>query len=289
MNHEHINKFNVIDQYVLGQLTTREAEEFEDHFIECPTCVDQLNTTRTLVQNLKGLAVHETVLLREHSVPTTQGSKPKRLVPIPVSMAVAFGCIVVAGVLTFVGLRWLTWLESELRRTQEAASVARQEYQSSLANAAESEEQQKEARQQLAQRVDELERQLKQSGRKESEASGPGIAEVNFPIFVLASATREQAAPPTEIILPASNTRFAFSIPLEDTRDFSVYRVTVVDQRGRTVLNRTGFKPNQYSSLSLSLNSSLLASGTYNLSVEGLTPPNNWNTVGNYPFQLVRR
>src|SRR6185369_11550108 len=101
MNHEYINQFNVIDQYVLGHLTAREAEEFEDHFIDCHTCVDQLNITRNLVQDLKGLAVRETLALGREQTPSIPRWSLRRLVPNRLSMAVAFGSIVLAAVLSF--------------------------------------------------------------------------------------------------------------------------------------------------------------------------------------------
>lgn len=289
MNHEYINQFNVIDQYVLGHLTANEAEEFEDHFIDCPVCVEQLNATRDLVQDLKGLAVQETLELEREKVSASSGWGLKALVPNRLSAALAFGCIVVAGVLTFVAFRRFNQLEEELRQTQQAASIIRQEHQSSLAATAETERQQQEAKQQLAQRVDELERKLKEEGQQQPSVPGSRTADVNFPIFVLASAVRGQSPPSTEIILPASSTRFALSIPVEDTRDFSVYRVAIVDQKGRTIWQRSGFELDQYRSLSLSLSSNSLSPGIYDLKVEALTPPNNWNTVGSYPFRFSRR
>jgi hypothetical protein len=290
MNHEYINKFNVIDQYVLGRLTANEAEEFEDHFIDCPTCVEQLNTTRDLVQDLKSLAVQETLVLERESVRPTRGWSLKEFVPNRLSVAIALGCIVAAGVLTFLALRRVTQLEAELRQTKEAGTVVRQEYQSSLENAAESARQLEEARHQLAQRVDELERKLKEEDGRHSPAvrSSEG-SESNFPIFALASVARGQGPAPTEIVIPLSSPRFAFSIPVEDTSEFSFYRVTIVNQRGRTVLQQSGFRPDQYRSLSLSLSSNLLAPGTYDLRVEGLKPPNEWSTVGSYPFRFTRR
>lgn len=289
MNHEYINKFNVIDQYVLGHLTANEAEEFEDHFVDCPACVEQLNATKDLVHDLKGLAVQETLVSEREKVSASSGWSLKGLVPNRLSAALAFGCIVVAGVLTFVAFRRFNQLEEELRQTQQAASITRQEYQASLAATAETERQQQEAKQQLAQRVDELERRLEEEGRSQPSVPGSRTADVNFPIFALVSAVRGQAPPTTEIVLPASSPRFALSIPVEDTRDFSVYRVAIVDQKGRTVWQRSGFRLDQYRSLSLSLSANLLSPGTYDLKVEGLTPPNNWNTVGSYPFRFSRR
>jgi len=287
MNHEYINEFNVIDQYVLGHLTANEAEEFEDHFVDCPACVEQLNVTKNLVQGLKGLAVQET--LERERVSASSGWGRKLLVPNRLSAAIALSSIVLVGVLTFVGFRRFTQLEAELRQTRQAASISRQEHQSSLAATAETERQALATRQQLAQRVDELERKLKEDRRTQSSVPYSGTSDVNFPIFALVSAVRGQAPPPTEIALPASSSRFALSIPIEDTRDFSVYRVAILDQKGRTVWRRNGFRLDQYRSLSLSLNSNLLSPGTYDLTVEALTPPNSWNTVGNYPFRFNRR
>jgi hypothetical protein len=181
-------------------------------------------------------------------------------------------------------------MEAELRQTKEDASAIRQQYQRVLETAAESEKQHKEARQQLAQRLDELEQKLKtETAASQSSVRGSGAPEVNFPIYALVSVARGQIPAPVEIAPPASSPRFALSIPVEDRKEFSVYRVIILDHRGVTVLKQGRFKPDAYHSLSLSLNSNFLIPGTYDLRVEGLTPPNQWSTVGSYPFRIARR
>lgn len=289
MNHDYINQSNLIDLYVLGKLTADEAEEFEDHFIDCPACVEQLNTTRSFIQDLKSLAVQETLLLGNKSAPATRRWHLRQLVPLRLWAAIACSCIVVAGVLTFFAIRRLAQLEAELRQAKQDASVISQRYQRGLETAAESERQHQEAKQQLAQRVDELERKLKNDGREQSSVPGSEAPEVNFPIYALVSVARGQVPDPIDITPPASSSKFAFSIPVEDRRDFRVYRMTIVDHRGATVWRQSGFRPDAYHALSLSLNSNFLTPGTYDLRVEGLTPPNQWNTVGSYPFRFARR
>jgi hypothetical protein len=181
-------------------------------------------------------------------------------------------------------------MEGELRQAKEDASAIRQQYQRGLEIAAESEKQHQEARQQLAQRLDELEQKLKTEGTaNQSSVRGSDDPEVNFPIYALVSVARGQAPTPVEIAPPASSSRFALSIPVEDRKDFRSYRVKILDHRGSTVFSQGGFKPDAYHSLSLSLNSNFLVSGTYNLRVEGLTLPNKWDTVGSYPFRFERR
>lgn len=289
MNHDYIKKFNLIDQYVLGKLAADEAEEFEDHFIDCPECVEQLNITRSFIQDLKGLAVQETLISENRRAPVTR-PWTLQFVPLRSWAVVACCCVLVVGVFAFFAIRRLTRMEAELRQAKEDASAIRQQYQLGLETAAESEKQHQEARQQLAQRLDELEQKLKTEGASnQTSVRGSEAPEVNFPIFALVSLARGQAPAPVEIAPPASSSRFALSIPVEDRKDFRAYRVKILDHRGVTVLNQGGFTPDAYHALSLSLNSNSLIPGTYDLRVEGLTPPNKWNTVGSYPFRIARR
>lgn len=289
MNHDYVKEFNLIDQYVLGKLATDEAEEFEDHFIECPECVEQLNITRSFIQDLKGLAIQETLLAGNRPAPTTRWWQ-LQLVPLRSWAVIACCCILAAGVFAFFAIRRLAQIEAELRQTKEDASAIRQQYQRGLETAAESEKQHQQDRQQLAQQLDELEQKLKTEGAtKQTSVRGSNVPEVNFPIYALVSLARGQAPAPVEIALPASSSRFALSIPLEDRKDFSAYRVKILDHRGGTVLNQGGFKPDTYHTLSLSLSSNFLIPGTYDLRVEGLTLPNKWDTVGSYPFRITKR
>ena len=288
MNHDYIKEFNLIDQYALGKLSADEAEEFEDHFIDCPECVEQLNITRSFIQDLRGLAIQETLLSENRSAPMPRWWR-FQLGPLRSWAVIACCCVLVAGAFTFFAIRRSTQMEAELRQTKEDALAIRQQYQRILETAAESEKQDQQDRQELAQRLDLLEQKLKAEGAtNQSSIRGSKAPEVNFPIYALVSLARGQAPTPVEIVLPASSSRFALSIPVEDRKDFSAYRVKILDHRGVTVLNQGGFKPDAYHTLSLSLNSNFLIPGTYDLRVEGLTPPNRWDTVGSYPFRITK-
>ena len=292
MNHDYIKELNLIDQYVLGKLTADEAERFEDHFMDCPECVEQLNITRNFIQALKGLAVQETLLSENRRAPASQ-RRHLQLIPLRSWAVIACCCILVAGVLAFFAVRRVNRVEAELRQAKEDRAAINQKYQQGLETAAESEQRHQATNQELAQRLDELEQKLQTEGkgnqREQSLVRGSGAPEVNFPIYALVSVARGPVPAPNEIAPPASSSRFALSIPVEDRKDFNSYRVMILDDRGVTVLNRSGFKPDAYNALSLSLNSNFLRPGTYDLRVEGLTPPNKWNTVGSYPFRIARR
>jgi hypothetical protein len=282
MNHEYINKSNLIDQYVLGKLTVDEAEAFELHFIECPECVDKLNATTTLVEDLKGLAVQETLVVNRKSV-TPAWFIPFRISSPGLWAALACSCIVIAGVFGVFSNRRLTRLESELRQAKDENSVIKQRYEQGIQTAAQIEKQHEDASHQLTKRIDDLEQKLKNDKATVHSSDDSGI---NFPIYALVAALRAQDQPPTEVA-PGSKKKFVFSIGLEDGNKFSNYRVTILNSRGTSVWKRSGFKRDQSDSLSLSLPSDFLNSGKYNLRVEGLTPPNEWSTLGNFPFHFV--
>src|ERR1051325_231307 len=290
MNHDYINKFNLFDQYVLGKLAADEAEQFENHFIDCPACVEQLNISRNFVDDLRGLAVQETLFSRERHAPAPRRWGLEQIMSLRTWAVIGYCCLVAAVVFAFFGVRRRGRLEAELRQAKEDTAAISQKYQQGLETAAASDKQHEIDRQQLAQRVDELENQLNtEKAGNQSSVHRIEAAEVNFPIYALLPVTRGQAPAPIEIAPPASSPRFALSIPVEERSDFTIYRVKIVDHRGATVWQQGGFRPDAYHSLSLSMNSNLLAPGTYDLRVEGLTPPHQWNTVGSYPFRLARR
>ncbi|MFY9622503.1 MAG: hypothetical protein WAM70_15745 [Pyrinomonadaceae bacterium] len=293
MDHDYINEFNLIDQYVLGKLAADQVEEFEAHFVDCPECVDQLKISRGFIRDLKGLAVQETLSSDRRPAVQTQRRHLEQLVPRRFWWVIAWACVVVAVGFAFFAVRRLNRLEAELRQAKADGAAINQKYQQGLETADESEKRHQETNQELAKRLDELEQKLQTEGtanqREQSVVRGSGAPDVNFPIYALVSVARGQVPTPVEIAPPASSSRFALSIPVEDRKDFNSYRVTILDHRGVTVFNRGGFKPDAYHALSLSLNSNFLNPGTYDLRVEGLTPPNNWNTVGSYPFRIARR
>ncbi|HET6979819.1 MAG TPA: hypothetical protein VFI24_26035 [Pyrinomonadaceae bacterium] len=288
MNHEYINEFHLIDQYVLGKLGAAEAEEFENHFIDCPECVEQLQITRSFIGDLKDVAIQETLVSSKKPAPVAPRWGLERLVPRYYRAAIACGCVLLVGVFAFFGVRRLNRLEAELRQAREETSTINQQYQRGVETAAASEKEHQEAKQQLTQRLEELEKKLKTEGATNQPGRGSDAPEVNFPIYALAS-VRGNAPAPVEITLSASNSGFALSIPVEDTRVFTSYRVTIIDQQGKTVWQQGGFRPDAYHALSLSLNSKFLGPGSYDLRVEGFTAPNQWDAVGNYPFRIVRR
>ncbi|MEM8931779.1 MAG: zf-HC2 domain-containing protein [Acidobacteriota bacterium] len=59
MDHVMLDEQNVVERYVLGQLTPEETERFEQHYLDCPRCLERLELTEILHDGLRGVATEE--------------------------------------------------------------------------------------------------------------------------------------------------------------------------------------------------------------------------------------
>lgn len=59
MDHVMIEEENVVERYLMGQLPATEAARFEEHYLDCQQCLDQLELSKRLHQGLKTVASEE--------------------------------------------------------------------------------------------------------------------------------------------------------------------------------------------------------------------------------------
>jgi len=59
MEHSFIERSDVIDRYVRGRMPPAERSEFEEHFLDCQECLDQLELARSLREGIKVCAAHQ--------------------------------------------------------------------------------------------------------------------------------------------------------------------------------------------------------------------------------------
>lgn len=61
MDHKYIEDNHVAQSYLMGKLSPEEKERFEQHYLECDECLDQLRLAECLHRGLKAVAVEEMV------------------------------------------------------------------------------------------------------------------------------------------------------------------------------------------------------------------------------------
>lgn len=59
MDHVKIEDDNLVERYLLGQLAPAEAAGFEDHYLDCPECLEKLELSRRLRDGLKEVAAED--------------------------------------------------------------------------------------------------------------------------------------------------------------------------------------------------------------------------------------
>src|SRR3954453_10617906 len=59
MDHTYIENSGLVERYHRGLLPPDEEAEFEEHFVECPQCTEQLELARGLQRGLKTMAAED--------------------------------------------------------------------------------------------------------------------------------------------------------------------------------------------------------------------------------------
>jgi hypothetical protein len=64
MDHRHIEEHNIVSRHLMGKLSAGERSEFEEHFLDCPQCLDQLETVDSFRGALKLVASEDAARTR---------------------------------------------------------------------------------------------------------------------------------------------------------------------------------------------------------------------------------
>jgi hypothetical protein len=114
MQHSEIERDCLIDRYVRNTLRAAERQAFEEHFLDCPQCLGQIEIASSLRQALRESAVEAV----SQSAPAP--AKPRRWFVWNWVQAGAAACLVVAMVTSIVFFRQMRDARSELASAQSA-------------------------------------------------------------------------------------------------------------------------------------------------------------------------
>lgn len=119
MDHLRIEDENLVERYLMGQLTAEEAADFEAHYVDCPECLEKLELGGILHRGLKEVAAEEGT-----RTPTPEGKRgvlawrPRARPGGPLGWALA------AGLLAAVVLPWALLAPAVVRERGENARLA---------------------------------------------------------------------------------------------------------------------------------------------------------------------
>lgn len=270
MNHPDIEENQVIDRYLRGSLTPDEAAEFEEHYLSCQQCLDQLALAESMQRGFKRAAGQDAARLAAAQqlalVAWLSRLSRSRQAAALLLMLLVIAVVALPGVFA---LRQLGQADRELAATRRALE---QEKQRSAANAqptGRAEEIGKLRTELEASRRDlDQERQAReQAAQQLAQAQTP---QGNVPILFL-DAVRSGGSPgeaPTHRLRqPPAGGWAVFALQLDAPLAPS-YRAILRDSKGKEIWSGPGLRPNEMEALSLSVPGNLLAPGDYSLTAE---------------------
>jgi len=260
MDHSYIEANNIVARYEMGKLSVTESADFEEHFVDCPQCQEQLSTTADFRQALRAAGRHG-ASLQERQVPAGW-------IPGPVVRWAIAGCIagaILVGTPLFFQLRRVHRVEGELVQAKADAKDWQHKYES--------------------------ERQAQQTpGQTESPAGTgndkPPILASVFALNRVRGADPGNSEPANWVVISRQPQWIVLSLDRDREETYKQYRITLTASSGRALWNKTLIAPTAANALSVSLPSKLLPPDDYVLTVEGLSHKDTFSISGRYTFRV---
>jgi hypothetical protein len=293
MTHNYAEQFDLVDRYLSGRLTTDESARFEEHFVDCPECIDRLKTTGDFLQGLRLVTTQDSLQPHGNRAKGEFWSSLRLLPRAPLIMTASL-LLMAAIVGAIFIVNEMLRLQSEVDQAKNASAQWERLYEEERGNASLSEKEHQDKERVLTEQLSELEAKRQDEQRQsigDDRSEGWNQPAINVPIFTLHSARRTgQATSETidEIRLSRTPANFLLLLALEDETRYKNYRVTIYDDNNQLIIRRGNFMPSLNNHISIVLNSRFYPPGTYYLTVEGIDAGAAPATIGNYPFRVKR-
>jgi hypothetical protein len=246
MTHEEIEALNLDERYLMGRLAPDECARFEEHFVDCPECLDRLEAAERFRAALKPIAAAEAA--RASAVRPAKNRW--RLVLLAAATLVAAVVPVI-----FLAMRGVA-----ARRELDVARAAAAGWQHRF----------------------EQEQSANRALRNQS-VKPPPLPMIGAVFYLNTSRAAGTGTEPVDrITLPPDWQWVVLSIEREFPREFQSIRATLADAVGKVVWQQTGIRPVSERTLGLLLPSDLLHEGEYTLELEGLSGADRYFPAGRY-------
>ena len=266
MDHRFIEEHDIVGRYGTGKLSPAECVRFEEHFVDCPECQQQIVATEDFLRGLRTV-VAEDAAPAPSTHPSAWLSAGRRWQPVLLGAA---ACTLVLALPLVILLREVRSAQHELGEMKQAS---------------ESWQRRNEAEQQAGAQMDERLRELERKVQDGLPAQLPVVATV-FPLNTVRSGEVGGAQPVNRITISRAPQWIVFSPELEEEQHFPQYRATLSEAGGRIVWRQI-LAPTSGNALAISLSSSLFHEGDYVLVLEGQSKPGRQFFTHVYPFHIT--
>lgn len=277
MDHDYIANNGLVERYHQGSLPPDEEARFEEHFVGCPECTEQLELARGFQRGLKTMVAEDVVRAAAAQAVVQAGFfawLARRGRPAQWGFAAALLILAALGALPILRFRE----ESASLRQTVAALQERGNAQERNAG-----DLQKRLAESEAHRG-ELEAKLAQA--KPAEAPRALASSVANLTVALLTAVRGPGEPAATIDLAKTGDLVALAVDPGAGARFETYRVTIT-RAGATVFQKSGLKPNALEAVMIAFPATFFTPGEYRLRLEGVNADGVAAEIGGYPFRVV--
>jgi hypothetical protein len=256
MDHQSIDAGNIAERYVTGRLPPEEAALFEEHYLDCPSCCARIEAAERLQRGLRRLA--------EEAAVRAPGDSGSSRVP---RLALAAAALLAIGLVpAWLEMREVQRLRSDLVQTKRE-TVAADRLNGEL----------QQTRHDLAAETEKREALAR-------EIAADRQPQTALPIVALTS-VRGGDGPVRILKLPEKPGWVGLWVEPGDT-DYPFYRATLHSARGAVVFQAPRLALNDLGALLVTVHSTSLAPGTYQLDLDGLRPTGAPVPVGRFPLRI---
>jgi hypothetical protein len=254
MDHSYIEGAGLIDRYVRGRMPVDERVAFEEHFLDCQECLEQLEMARSFMEGLKITATEAADRPKPARPPF--GAWLTAWAPWRTAGLVAASALIVLAVPVALLMRQLADTRGELGREKRASMALQDENARHLAA---------------------IERQF---------ATTQQVSPAVFVLNEVRGLDTTQAGPANRITIPKSPRFIVFAIE-RDFSQYRTYRVAIQNRDGKTVWQQDHLQPSSPDALGISIPSIVLSPGDYAVSISALKPSGQDVPLAKYSFRAV--
>jgi Putative zinc-finger len=263
MEHDDVVEQNIASRYLSGSLAADERAAFEEHFIDCPGCLDALESADGLQRGLKLVAAQDALHQGTRRAPRSWRSSDAIAAAVGIAAVIAIAVGVVDAVRTRRELTRMSRIATDLTgQSDRAQSVIRS----------------------LSDRVQQLENAPR--GATTLATGGRPSA----PVFALTTVRGDTTAtPPNRVTLSAGSDWIVLSLELDDSDVAGRFRATLRDARQRERWRDDRLIASTPETLAIALSATLLDDGDYTLTIDRQLPNSaTWTPTGRYAFRVVK-
>jgi hypothetical protein len=279
MDHDYINEHGVVSLYVAGKLSPDDRLGFEEHFVDCQQCLDQIELTEDLRGALKQVAKEDAA--RPRVAPQIgRASWAAGLDLWQQPRLLAYASLVLAFELAAVFFAGTRYHHSELADARRASDDWQRRYSD-----------ERQAR-------ENLQKQVAQSSDKTGNQSGdqnPLVASLQpAPLFFLnvtrgseQGSDQRDTTPANHIAVPEASPLIVLSLEFEKDPAFRSYRAQLRNAQGRVLWSAENVPSPPSDAIALTLPSQLLGKGNYSVTLDGLTAAGRYLPAAHFSFQAT--